>query len=57
MQPQDCNLDSRKMVIESFKKDVYQTLYTLSGFISISELRAHVDTCINKIFNSKGYAE
>ena len=40
-------------VLQSFKNDVYQTLSVLSGFLSISELKAHVETSINNIYNSK----
>lgn len=40
-------------VVDSFKTDVYNTLQVLSGFMSISELKAHVETSINKIYNAK----
>lgn len=40
-------------VLESFKSDVYNTLNVLSGFLSISDLKAHVETCINKIYKAK----
>ena len=50
---EDRNIAMYNQVLESFKNDVYQTLSVLSGFMSISELKAHVETSINKIYKSK----
>lgn len=49
---EDRNKKMYNEVLESFKKDVYSTLNVLSGFMSISELKAHVENCINSIFKA-----